>query len=220
MNPPPGSIAALLLDLDGTLVDSEPLQREGYRRFFASRGWEVPDLSVFTGRRAEDVLPTLDGPWRDEDHAGIAREVTDLVPRDVAPAAVPGAPELIRAAADAGVRIAVVTSAGPAWVQQAVGDGLGLLDLVDIVVTAEDVVDGKPHPAGYLLACERLGVHPGTALAAEDSTAGVRAAVAAGVGRVVGVTTSRPAAELRDAGAHATYPDLRTVAEQVRRGTP
>ena len=209
--------SALLLDLDGTLVDSEPLQREGYRRFFTARGWEVPDLSLFTGRRAEDVLPTVDGPWRDADHAAIAREVTALVPTDVAPAAVPGAPELVRAAAAGGIRVAVVTSAGPAWVQQALGDGLGLLDLVELVVTAEDVVDGKPHPAGYLLACERLGIHPGTTLAAEDSTAGVRAAVAAGVGHVVGVTTSRDAGELLDAGAHAAYDDLRPVAEQVRR---
>ena len=61
--------AAILLDLDGTLVDSEPLQREGYRRYFADRGWPLPDLTLFTGRRAEDVLPTLDGPWRDHDHA-------------------------------------------------------------------------------------------------------------------------------------------------------
>lgn len=209
--------SALLLDLDGTLVDSEPLQREGYRLFFASRGWDVPDLSVFTGRRAEDVLSALDGPWHGHDHAAIAREVTALVPRDIAPAAVPGAPELIREAAGSGVRIAVVTSAGPAWVQQALGDGLGLLDLVELVITAEDVVDGKPHPACYLLACERLGLDPSTALAAEDSTAGVRAAVAAGVGRVVGVTTSRPAADLRDAGAHATHPDLHPVVEHVRR---
>lgn len=208
---------ALLLDLDGTLVDSEPLQREAYRLFFATRGWEAPDLAVFTGRRAEDVLPTIDGPWRDEDHAAIAREVTALVPRDVAPTAVPGAAELVRAAAGSGVRVAVVTSAGPAWVQQALGDGLRLLDLVEVVVTAADVVDGKPHPAGYLLACDRLGLSPATTLAAEDSTAGVRAAVAAGVGHVVGVTTSRVARDLADAGAHATYADLRPVAEQLLR---
>ncbi|KRF34822.1 HAD family hydrolase [Nocardioides sp. Soil805] len=211
---------ALLLDLDGTLVDSEPLQREGYRRFFASRGWVEPDLSVFTGRRAEDVLPTLDGPWRDDDHAAIAREVTALVPRDVAPSPILGADALVRAAVAVGVRVAVVTSAGPAWVQQALGDGMRLLDLVEVVVTAEDVVDGKPDPAGYLLACERLGLHPGTTLAAEDSTAGVRAAVSAGVGHVVGVTTSHAAAELRDAGAHAAYADLRPVAEQVGRHAP
>lgn len=211
------SVAALLLDLDGTLVDSEPLQREGYRRFFASRGWEVPDLSVFTGRRAEDVLPTVDGPWRDHDHAAIGREVTALVPSDVAPAAIPGAAELIRTAAHNGIRVAVVTSAGPTWVQLALGDGLGILDLVDLVVTAEDVVDGKPHPACYLLACERLGLDPSLALAAEDSAAGVQSAVAAGVGHVVGVTTSLSASELRDAGAHAAHPDLVPVVKDLNR---
>jgi sugar-phosphatase len=97
-------------------------------------------------------------------------------------------------------------------VSRALGDGLGLLDLVDVVVTADEVVDGKPHPAGFLLACERLGVDPAHALAAEDSVAGVAAAAAAGVGQVVGITTSRPAEELRAAGAHATYADLRPVA--------
>ncbi len=208
-------VRALLLDLDGTLVDSEPLQREGYRRFFAARGWDAPDLSLFTGRRAEDVLPTVDGPWRDHDPRAIALEVTRLVPRDLAPDPVPGAGELIRTASARGVLVAVVTSAGPAWVRQAVGDGLGLLDLVDVVVTADDVVDGKPHPAGYLLACERLGVDPATTLAAEDSVAGVEAAVAAAVGHVVGVTTSKRGEELLAAGAHAAYADLVPVAALV-----
>jgi sugar-phosphatase len=111
------------------------------------------------------------------------------------------------------VPVAIVTSAGPAWVEQALGRrGLGLLDLVETVVTAHDVAEGKPDPAGYRLACSRLGVAPGDALAAEDSLAGVAAAVAAGVGRVVGLTTSRPADELAAAGAHATYADLRPVA--------
>jgi mannitol-1-/sugar-/sorbitol-6-phosphatase len=209
------TLRALLLDLDGTLVDSEPLQREGYRRFFASRGWPQPDLSLFTGRRAEDVLPTLTGPWQDHDPLAIAREIGALVPRDVPPDEVPGAVDLLRAARDAGIRVAIVTSAGPAWVSRAVADGLGLLELVDVVVTADDVVDGKPDPAGFRLACERLGIDPAHALAAEDSVAGVAAAAAAGVGRVVGITTSRPAAELRAAGAHATYADLRPVVNLV-----
>ena len=204
--------AALLLDLDGTLVDSEPLQREGYRRYFASRDWPLPDLSLFTGRRAEDVLPTLAGPWQGHDPLEIARAVSAHVPTDVLPGEVAGAVDLVRAAARSGVRVAIVTSAGPAWVSRAAGDGLDLLDAVDVVVTADDVVDGKPDPTGFRLACERLGVDPADTVAAEDSVAGIRAAVAAGVGHVVGVTTSRPAEELRDAGAHATYADLRPVA--------
>lgn len=208
--------AALLLDLDGTLVDSEPLQRIGYQRFFDARGWPAPDLSVFTGRRAADVFPTLPGPWQDHDPVSLAREVVGLVPRDVPPEDVPGAIILVRTATALGVRVAIVTSAGPAWVRTAVGDGLGVLDLVELVVTAQDVVNGKPDPAGFLLACERLGVDGGDTWAVEDSIAGVAAAAAAGVGTVIGVTTSATAEQLSGAGAHATYADLRPVAALLR----
>ncbi|MFL6177439.1 MAG: hypothetical protein ACJ715_12380, partial [Ornithinibacter sp.] len=59
-------VAALLLDLDGTLVDSEPLHRERYRAWFEQRGWPYDDevASLFTGRRADDVFRTVEGPWR------------------------------------------------------------------------------------------------------------------------------------------------------------
>ena len=84
-----------------------------------------------------------------------------------------------------------------------------------MVVTADDVVDGKPDPTGFRLACERLGVDPAAALAAEDSVAGVRAAVAAGVGQVVGVTTTHPATELTEAGAMTVVEDLTSLATRL-----
>ena len=92
-----------------------------------------------------------------------------------------------------------------------------MLDLITHVVTAEDVAYGKPHPAGFLLACERLSVQPAATLAAEDSVAGIAAAVAAGVGHVVGVTTSKPGDDLLAAGAHAAYADLRAVVRHLAR---
>ncbi len=206
--------AALLLDLDGTLVDSEPLQRIGYQRFFEARGWETPDLRLFTGRRGADVFASEPGPWDGHDAVALAAEVTGLVPRDLTPAEVPGATALVRTAAGFGIPVAIVTSAGPAWVTQAVG-GLGVLHLVDVVVTAGDVVEGKPHPAGYLSACTQLGVDPAATWAAEDSTAGVAAAAAAGVGLVVGVTTSVTDEALVTAGAHTTYADLRPLVTRL-----
>jgi mannitol-1-/sugar-/sorbitol-6-phosphatase len=209
----------LLLDLDGTLVDSEPLQRVAYRSFFRARGWDAPDLSLFTGRRAADVFATEPGPWSGQDPAVLTAEVLALVPREEPPAAVPGARELLLAAVGRGVPVAIVTSAQLPWVVLAVGDGLGLLDHVDLVVTADDVVDGKPDPSGFLLACSRLGIEAGGAVAVEDSPAGVQAARAAGVGHVVGITTSRTHAELTAAGAHAAYDDLRPLADVLLRGS-
>lgn len=209
--------AALLLDLDGTLVDSEPVHRAAYDAFLAARGWTVDDLGVFTGRRAEDVFAVEPGPWEGLDPHALAAEVREHFPEDATPEPVPGAHDLVHAAVAAGVRLAIVTSARPPWVALAVEEGLGLLEHIEVVVTAHDVVDGKPDPAGFLLACERLGVGAADCVAAEDSPAGVRAAVAAGVGEVAGVSTTWSAAELTAAGAHLVLPDLRPLAERLRR---
>jgi sugar-phosphatase len=208
--------AALLLDLDGTLVDSEPLQRAAYASYFAARGWDVADLTVFTGRRAADVFAAEPGPWAGDDPHDLAAAVVGHFPADAVAEEVPGARDLVRAAAAVSVPVAIVTSAGSAWVTRAVG-ALGVLEHVALVVTAADVTDGKPHPAGYLLAAERLRVAPADCLAAEDSPAGVRAAVAAGVGEVVGVTTTHDERVLTAAGATATYPDLQDLARRLRR---
>ncbi|HYJ26519.1 MAG TPA: HAD family phosphatase [Nocardioides sp.] len=209
-------VSALLLDLDGTLVDSEPLHRRGYESFFAHKGWELPDLSVFTGRRAVDVFATEPGPWDGLDPEVVLAEVLEHVP-DEAAVAVPGARDLIEAARAGGTPVAIVTSAGPAWVQRSLVESLGLeVDSVDLVVTARDVEDGKPHPAGFALACRRLDADPAAALAAEDSPAGVRAALGAGVRQVHGIGTSHPREVLLDAGAVEVHGDLRPLLPLLR----
>lgn len=209
-------LSAFLLDLDGTLVDSEPLHRASYVAWFAHRGWELPDLSIFTGRRAEDVFATVPGPWSGQDPHGLAREVVPFVP-DEPPTPVAGARDLLVGARASGTPLAIVTSAGPAWVERSL-EALGLpLDSVDVVVTARDVVDGKPHPAGYALACERLAADPAAAVAVEDSPAGVRAALGAGVRRVVGVATTHAADQLSQAGAVEVHDDLRPLLTLVGR---
>lgn len=110
---------ALLLDLDGTLVDSEPIHRASYRAFFADRGWEVTDLSLFTGRRAEDVFASEPGPWSRADPFELAAAVVSFIPTDVAPEPVAGARGIVASAAARGIPVAVVTSAGPAWTELA-----------------------------------------------------------------------------------------------------
>lgn len=203
-----GPPSALLLDLDGTLVDSEPIHRRGYRAFFEHRRWTVPDLSLFTGRRAEDVFAREPGPWTGEDPVALTREVLPFVP-DESPEPVPGARDLLLAARSRGLPVAIVTSAGPAWVERSVVESLALtMDVVDVVVTARDVVHGKPDPAGYALACARLDAAPEGAVAVEDSPAGVRAAVAAAVGRVHAVRTTHATRLLAASGAVEVHDDL------------
>jgi mannitol-1-/sugar-/sorbitol-6-phosphatase len=205
-------VPALLLDLDGTLVDSEPLHRARYRTWFAHRGWAYDDsvAAQFTGRRADDVFRTVDGPWSGEDPAALLAEIVALEPHRRLPEPVAGAVEAMAWARGAGIRLALVTSATTRWAARAL-EPLGGIDAFDVTVTRDDIAVGKPDPACYALACERLAVDAATALACEDAPDGVRSAAAAGVGTVVGVTTSFAARWLLDAGATTTVPDFTTL---------
>lgn len=208
--------AGLLLDLDGTLVLSEELHRRAYRRTFSARGWEVDDdvLARFSGRRADVVFPTLDGPWRGEDPVALTTAVlatlAAMVTDGERPAEVPGATRALAAAAGAGIPTAVVTSARRQWTAGVLG-ALGAPEGM-LLVTAEDCAHGKPDPEPYRRGAEALVLRPGGLVAFEDAPAGVASARAAGVGLVVGVTTSLPAEALVAAGAHACTPDLRVLA--------
>jgi mannitol-1-/sugar-/sorbitol-6-phosphatase len=206
---------ALLLDLDGTLVDSEHIHQEAYRAFFAERGWVVEDLTVFTGRRAQDVFATTPGPWTGADPHELAAAVVARTPEDATPEPVAGARDLVHAAAGRGVPVAVVTSAGPQWAELSLNEVLEVADKVTVVVTARDVVNGKPDPTGFALACERLGVDPSGCVAVEDSPAGVTAALAAGVRDVYGLATTHPESELVEGGAVAVYQDLHALASDL-----
>ena len=68
---------------------------------------------MLTGRQAEDVFVTEPGPWQAHDPAVLAAEVRALVPRDVPPDTLPGTRECVLAAAEAGIPVAIVTSARP-----------------------------------------------------------------------------------------------------------
>jgi mannitol-1-/sugar-/sorbitol-6-phosphatase len=204
--------AALLLDLDGTLVLSEPVHRLTWQHFFDGWGVEIDDHEyerTYMGRRATDVLAAVPGPWTGRNLRAISAEMmAHAQTLGHAVEAVPGAEALILQVTDAGLPVAVVTSAGPAWAEEVLGPVLGVRDRVRVLVTADDVSTGKPSPEGYLRGCELLGVEPARCAGIEDSPSGVRALVAAGAGVVVGVTTTSPAADLLAAGAQRTVADL------------
>ena len=201
----PEPIAALLLDLDGTLVDSEQYHREVFRSWFAGRGWPVSEatLAGFTGRRADDVFATEDGPWRGEDPAAMTAELLDHMVDLPSPPLAAGAVDLLGLTS---VRLALVTSANTEWARTCLGD---LLDRFEVIVTRDEVTRGKPDPEPYTLAASILGLPPERCLAVEDAPAGVASAVAAGVGVVIGITSTFSADQL--AGAHRVVPGLDAV---------
>ncbi|TDD81237.1 HAD family hydrolase [Actinomadura rubrisoli] len=195
------ALRAAVFDLDGTLIDTEPRNRVMWARLFAAYDVPCDDelIASFAGRRGQDVLAGLAHlfPGRTAEELfeqAVSYETLPGMPADVP---VPGAVDLIRALAKAGVPLAVVTSGLRPYAERLL-DGLGVRDLMDLIVTGGDVVTGKPHPEGYLAAARDLDVPPEGAVAFEDAPAGVAAVKAAGM-TCVGVTTTQPVGALAEA---------------------
>lgn len=182
---------AVLFDMDGLLIDSEPLWFETETEVMARLGgaWEETDQQELLGGSLERSVTYLNqrasrpapadkiGRWLTE---GVIRRV-----RERGVPVMPGARELVAQVAAAGVPYALVTASRRDFadaVLRAVGWRF------PVVVTAEDVRRGKPDPQPYRLAAGRLGVHPTRCVALEDSTTGVASAQRAGC-RVVAVPT-------------------------------
>jgi mannitol-1-/sugar-/sorbitol-6-phosphatase len=195
--------SAFLFDLDGVLVDSRAVV-ERVCRAWAGRHQLDPEtvLRVAHGRRTRDTVrlltPHLDGhreaAWIDnaelDDVAGL-REV-------------PGVREFLATVND---DWAIVTSCSPELARLRMG--AVALPLPRIIVTSDDVVQGKPSPEGYRLGARRLGRDPADCVVFEDAPPGVAAGRAAG-SPVVALRTTHPDADLAEAsGVIADFQDLR-----------
>ena len=190
MTPPAG----VVFDLDGTLVLTEGRNAVVWRSFFEGNGVGYDDELAHhvMGRRAQDSLVELTHLFPDRPMDELVREVLAIdmaVPlSDVQPVA--GAVRLVRRLVDAGMPLALVTSAGRAYARGLLRE-VGLLDAFATSVTGEDVSRGKPDPEGYLAACEGLGLAPAVVVGFEDSRAGVAAVKSAGMS-CVAVATTQP----------------------------
>jgi sugar-phosphatase len=195
--------AALLVDNDGTLVDSSGPINRAWARFIDRYEVDPQELRrVAHGRRDIDIVEHFLPPEQRAAGVTLVRdaELADLdglVP-------VPGAVELT-AALD-GLPWAVVTSATAALAD--VRLAAAGLKRPNVIVTAEDVVRGKPDPEGYRLAASRLGIDPAWCVVVEDAPSGIAAARAAGCRNLAVTTTHRPA-ELT--AADWVVADLRSV---------
>ncbi|MFI6320385.1 HAD family hydrolase [Nonomuraea sp. NPDC050556] len=188
-------MAVALFDLDGTLINTEARSMAMWQMLLDNHGVQR-DVRVFMGRRGPDVIPEV-FPGEDVDELidevfgyGEHPGLPEIVP-------VPGAAELVRKVAAHGSPIGLVTSARRPWAEERLGM-VGIRDLFDVLVTAEDVDRGKPDPEGFLLGAAKLGAPPYECVAFEDSLAGIAAAKAAGM-RCVGVATTHTHDELGQA---------------------
>ncbi len=175
--------AAVLWDMDGTLVDTEPYWMHAQDELVAAWGgaWSHEDALTLVGAglwHAARVFQAR-GVHLTEDE--IVDHLTDRVLEQIETNGTPwrpGARELLSELRDAGVKTALVTMSVRRMAEHVAGQ-LGF-DGFDTVVSGDDVTHAKPHPEPYLVAAERLGVDVAACIAIEDSAPGSASAVAAG----------------------------------------
>jgi beta-phosphoglucomutase family hydrolase len=199
------TVCGVIFDMDGVLVDSGEHHRAAWRALLDEVGAAVtsPEWWRLTiGRPAHEAAALLLGGTLSSGEAmRLARRKRDFY-RHLArqgAAAVPGATAFVGSVARRGIACAVATSASRHDAQHVL-ESLGLAGHFRAVVTADDVVRGKPDPEVYLKAAEEIGIAPAACLVFEDAVVGVQAARRAGM-RVIGVTTAHSGDELSAAGA-------------------
>ena len=212
---------ALLFDLDGTLADTDSLHLPTWVDVLEPYGVRVDEefyRESISGRNTSEIVRDLLPELSDEENrsVGDAKEArfreraTELEP-------LPGLVDFVERGRERGMRVALVTNA-PEENVEALMLALGLRDLYDTVVLADEVEAVKPDPAPYAAALKKLGVSADEALAFEDSLSGISSSVAADI-PTVGITSTQVPEKLRNAGAFMTVEDftdprLRNVIDQ------
>lgn len=193
---------AILFDLDGVIVNSEPLHVQVFRLTLREHGHELSDSDYaahFAGRtdaegfeqyfRFVQEQPNISLLMNDKAQRYLELAADQLVPYNGVTALIHGLAQKFS--------LALVTGSLRTEAHIAL-DACGVLDCFKNIIAAEDVINGKPDPVGYLLAAQKLSIDPQNCLVIEDSPSGIAAANAAGM-QSIAVTSTHSADELRNA---------------------
>jgi beta-phosphoglucomutase family hydrolase len=204
-----------IFDWDGVIIDSARLHEQSWQRLAKELGTSIAPESFIRGfgMKSARIIEEIHG-WAKEP-AEIARLTNrkealyrELVAQgEIAP--LPGVVEWLHRLHEAGVPCAVASSTQRLNID-AVLERIGLQEAFRTIVSAEDVVHGKPHPEVFLKAAERLDLTARDCVVFEDAYVGIEAAHAAGM-KVVAVTTTHSAEELRGADLVVRQLDELTV---------
>lgn len=197
-------LRAFLFDLDGTLLDSEILWVEAVEYWLRDQGHPLTReeaVDIVYGWCWDKIHAVLTGRFPD---LGVTLQTMHLAilpyfsrlreQRDIR---IPGSIALFKRLAK-DYPVGIVSGSYVADIEHGV-EIMGLAPYVAMILGGEDYAPGKPHPAGYVMAAQRLGVAPQECLAFEDSTAGVEAAKGAGLQCVALARIDRPAQDVSKA---------------------
>ncbi len=215
-------IKAVLIDLDGTLLDTVPDLADAANAMLAELGrLTLPQDTIrdFVGKGIPNLVGRCLG-YPGESDAPEAREALALFKRHYAAVngrktrIYPGVPEGLRALRAAGLKTACVTNKAGAFTEQLLA-ATGLDRLLDLTVSGDTLAEKKPHPLPFLHLCERFGIAPAEALVVGDSRNDVAGARAAGCPVYCVPYGYSEGEDVRDLGADAIVGTLEEAASRL-----
>lgn len=203
-------LTAILFDLDGTIVNTDPIHYEAWREMLLGYSIEI-DKTFYKSRISgrlnpeiiKDILPHLSltesQKFADDKEALFRERAADLQP-------MAGFSELLAWTEKHQIKRALVTNA-PRLNAEFMLDVLGIKNAFHTIVLADDCLAGKPDPEPYKVALNKLRITAEQAIALEDSPSGIRAAVTANI-NTIGIASTHDSQILQEVGTFMAIPDF------------
>ncbi|TVP62277.1 MAG: HAD family hydrolase [Nodularia sp. (in: Bacteria)] len=203
-------LAAILFDLDGTIVNTDPIHFQAWQKMLLSYDLQIDEIfyksRISGGLNPEiikDILPQLSvaegEKFADEKEALFRQLAPHLQPLS-------GFAELIAWTKTHQLKRALVTNA-PRQNAKFMLEVLGITEAFHTIVLADDCIAGKPDPEPYQVALNKLGITAEQAIALEDSPSGIRSAVGAGI-RTIGIASTHEPQALQQVGTFMAISDF------------
>lgn len=192
-------LAAVIFDMDGTLVDSMPYHYKSWEVFFEQQGIHMTheEFDRIHHGTLFDIMPRIFGEHISDEESyrlGSMKEEAfrELYKHEIKP--IDGLIDCLESLKSAGLKIGLATAADFSNADFTV-DAIDIRKYFDCIVTSDIVKEGKPSPAVYLHAAALLEVDPKHCVVFEDTVSGIKSGIAAGM-KVVGITTGLSAKEM------------------------
>jgi HAD superfamily hydrolase (TIGR01509 family) len=218
-------IKAVLFDMDGVLYDSMRSHVQAWQETMSAVGIEssLEDFYLFEGRTGASTIDILftrafgREATLEEKKTIYARKAKRFVELEQAASTpMPGSLDVLKKVKELDLQCILVTGSGQHFLFEKLYKDFPGYFSKDLMVTAYDVTNGKPHPEPYLTGLKKGNLQPGEALVIENAPLGIESARAAGIYTIAVNTGPLPDQVLWEAGANTLFPSMKALAENIQ----
>ena len=181
-------VKAVIFDMDGTLIESEHIWAKAKKEIAHYAGIEITDdeLNQFIGRGLNDFIDEKIKPKSKEERQNLNKKIQANALENYASKirVIGGAKDILKAFSLAGIRIAICSSGSMKAIKISLR-ALNAINLIEVIVSGDNLTIGKPDPLPYLLTLKKLNLKASETIVFEDTTSGLKSATEAGIQTII-----------------------------------